>query len=94
MALLDDLGIEHDGKGDVPARTWHLLVTLLPRFDSEGALMNYARQRFGIGSAAGEDAMSHWLLKRLVFEKGLRIRADYRPFLLEETEAFSGQWMQ
>ena len=94
MALLDDLGIEHDAKGHVTARPWHLLVTLLTRFDSEGALMDYARKRFGIGSAAGEDAMSHWLLKRLVFEKGLRIRADYRPFLLEETGASNGQCKQ
>jgi hypothetical protein len=72
IALLEELGIDHDREGNVNATPYRLMVTLLPRFADEAELFAHAR--------TGE--LATWRLRHLVYAKNLRLRASYRSVLL------------
>jgi hypothetical protein len=82
LELLDHLGLEHDGSGGVPGTPYEVVVALLPRFGDTAELLEAARS---LGLA--DDSKEVWLLRRLIFEKDLLLRPEYRALLIVQEEA-------
>jgi hypothetical protein len=81
--ILAKLELEHDAAGNVMGSSFRVLTTLLARFDTAAALLEHVRATFGLAA----DARELWLLRRLLFEKNVVLRAEYRPLLVVDEDA-------
>lgn len=78
LEVLDHLGLSHDDAGRVYGSSYDVLATLLSRFGSVPELISHVECAFGLENPSRET----WLLRRLLFEKNVALRPEYRPFLL------------
>ena len=76
--ILDDLRIESDESGTVTGSSYDVLVALLERYDTVADLLADVAHRFSLR----HPGLEIWLLRRMVFEKGIVLKPEFRPFLL------------
>lgn len=78
LAVLDYLELPHDAAGTVPASPYHVVVALLRRYDSVPDLLEDVERALDLPPHSREI----WLLRRLLFEKNVVLKPEYRPLLL------------